>query len=532
MDSRQVLPLIITYTVACIISLLFLTASRLIFHPLRNYPGPLLARLTDAYPGYFAIRKCLHLKTYYNFQKYGPVLRQAPNRLIFNTITALHDIYLNPKVTKGDSYRSSQLRAKYPSIINAIDRDQHRRKRKFIGQALTERSMRSFEPVMSSQIDIFLKILLRSSRKGNPIPVNVSKQCQYLGVDVIGMLAFGHQFKTQTEDSFRFIPQVIDAMSWRINTYMHFPLLSYLENVLAILGKRQVIRFGDAVTSMIKARMAQDKDAHHDLYSIVADYIGKGQQGLYRGELWPEAILFIMAGGTTTATTMSAMFFYLSRNPAVYSTLATEIRSTFKSADEIHSGSQLNSCKYLRACIDETLRMSPPSLAILWRQQEARDHGNDPFIVDGHIIPPGTQVGVSLYSLFHNEEYFPNSFTFMPERWLDSPVGGEDAVSGHETVSTTIRKAFVPFLIGDRACAGKPMAYLEASLTLARVLWFFDFEVAPGQVESSGAGKPGRTDGRGRPDEFQLDDIFVAAHDGPTLIFNRRDDFWRTLERD
>ncbi|KAI0533765.1 cytochrome P450 [Xylaria digitata] len=468
MDSRQVLSLIVTYAVACIIPILFLSASRLIFHPLRNYPGPFFARLTDAYSGYFAINKCLHLKTYHNFQKYGPVPRQAPNRLVFNTVTALHDIYLNPKVTKGDSYRSSQLRAKYPSIINAIDRDQRRRKRKFIGQALNERLMRRFEPVMSHQIDISLKMLLWSSEKGNPIPINISKQCQYLGVDIIGLRAFGHQFKTQTEDSFRFIPQVIDAMSWRINTYMHFPLLSYLENVLAILGKGQVIRFGDAVTGMIKTRMAQDKDAHHDLYSIVADY------------LWPEAILFIMAGGTTTATTMSAMLFYFSKNPEVYSTLATEIRS----------GSQLNSCKYLRACIDETLRI---------------DYGNDPFIVDGHVIPPGTQVGVSLYSLFHNEEYFPDSFTFRPERWLGGPVGGEDAVPGHETTITTIRKAFVPFLIGDRACAGKPMAYLEASLTLARVLWFFDFELAPGQVESSGARKPGRTDGRDR---------------------------WRTLERD
>ncbi|KAI1126516.1 cytochrome P450 [Nemania abortiva] len=519
-----------TYLVACVIPFILFSASRLVFHPLRKYPGPLLARLTDAYAGYFAIKKCLHLTTYHNFQKYGPVIRQAPNRLVFNTLTALHDIYLNPRLTKGDAYRSSQLRAKYPSTINAIDRDQHRRKRKFIGQALTERSMRSFEPVMSEQINIFLKLLLQSSQKENA--VNMSRQCQRLGVDIIGLLSFGHQFRTQTEDTSRFIPQVIDAMSWRINTYMHSPLLAYLENLLAILGKRQVIRFGNAVGDIIKARMAQEKDAHHDLYSIVADYIGKGQDGLYRGELWPEAILFIMAGGTTTATTMSAMFFYLSHNPVAYATLAAEIRSTFKSADDIHAGAALSRCQYLRACIDETLRMSPPSLAILWRQQEASDH--EPFIVDGQIIPPGTQVGVSLYSLFHSEQYFPDSFTFKPERWLGSPTNSDGSAPGNEKASAATRKAFVPFSLGDRACAGKSMAYLEASLTLARVFWFFDFELAPNEAgdSSSRAEERSRDYGRDRPNEFQLDDIFVAGHDGPDLIFRTRDDYWKTLETD
>ncbi|KAI1146434.1 cytochrome P450 [Nemania diffusa] len=88
------------------------------------------------------------------------------------------------------------------------------------------------------------------------------------------------------------------------------------------------------------------------------------------------------------------MFFYLSHNPVAYAILVAEIRSTFKSADQIHADAGLSSCHYLRACIDETLRMSPPSLAILWRQQEADYH--EPFIVDGQIIPPNTQVGVSL----------------------------------------------------------------------------------------------------------------------------------------
>lgn len=197
-------------------------------------------------------------------------------------------------MTKGHAYRRSQLRAKYPSIINVIDKDQHRRKRKFIGQVLTERSMRTFEPTMGAQIDIFLRLLLASSRNGSP--VNMTERCQRLGVDVVGLLAFGYPLTTQTGDDFRFLPPVIDAMSWRISTYMQFSPFARLEHIFSWLGKGHVIKFGNAVQAMIKTRMAQDKNAHHDLFSVVADYIGKGQEGLYEGELWPEAILFIMAG--------------------------------------------------------------------------------------------------------------------------------------------------------------------------------------------------------------------------------------------
>lgn len=66
-----------------------IAAYRTLLHPLSNYPGPLAAKLTDAYSGFFAYRKSLHLTTWENQQKYGPVVRQDPNKLVFNSIRAL-----------------------------------------------------------------------------------------------------------------------------------------------------------------------------------------------------------------------------------------------------------------------------------------------------------------------------------------------------------------------------------------------------------------------------------------------------------
>lgn len=196
----------------------------------------------------------------------------------------------------------------------------------------------------------------------------------------------------------------------------------------------------------------------------------------------------------------------------MYSELAHEIRSTFGSAAEIQGGSKLTGCKYLRAAIDEALRMTPPVGGTLWRELSDAQKDSEPFIVDGHVIPPGTLVGVSTYCLHHNEKYFPEPFEFRPERWLV-----ED-----EAALRLMNSAFCPFSVGARACAGKAMAYLEMSLVVARTLHKFDFDVAPGELGKVGAGMAGRTDGRGRTEEFQLYDIFAAMHDGPNLVFRPR----------
>jgi cytochrome P450 len=185
---------------------------------------------------------------------------------------------------------------------------------------------------------------------------------------------------------------------------------------------------------------------------------------------------------------VSATFFYLSRNPDAYRTLAHEIRSTFTTSSEIR-GASLAPCAYLRACIDEAMRLSPPSPGILWRELASDSDATVPFIVDGHVVPPGTVVGVNTYALHHDAASFHEPFAFRPERRLPSGAGDFSAEQ-----RKAMREAFAPFSIGPRGCAGKAMAYLESSLVLAKTLWFFDFEAvdgALGRVGWEGGGRGG-----------------------------------------
>lgn len=229
----------------------------------------------------------------------------------------------------------------------------------------------------------------------------------------------------------------------------------------------------------------------------------------------------LSVGGLSVSAVLSATFFYLSRHPRCYEALVSEIHSNFNSDAEIIMGPKLQSCKYLRACLDEAMRMSSPGLSVSWRELDKDAPG--PFIVDGHVIPRGTSVGISPYALFHSEEYFPNPFTYNPDRFLEQS-GETDAA---KEARNTARKAFIPFSVGDRNCAGKVMAYAEMSLVLARTLWYFDFKMVPGKEGESGAGGAGKWKGkRGRrAEEYQLGDIIVTTHEGPNLMFTKRREF-------
>ncbi|KAI0117814.1 cytochrome P450 [Nemania sp. FL0031] len=487
---------------------------RILFHPLRNYPGPFVAKISDWYGGFHALSMRLHLTTYRDHQKYGKVMRHGPDRLIFNSARALHDIYSNERVTKSHVYLLTIQANGVDSIFNAVDKRRHASKRRLIGRAVTDRAMRQFEPIMTEQIDVFLKTLYESSLVSRP--VDMTQSCKRLGLDIVGHLAFGFALNTQTDPKYRFIIDGIAMGNYRANSFMQLPFLKnrVLDVVLHLLSRPRRLGYLRALEHMISSRLSLEKHAKDDLYSSLAEYINAdGPDSIKLSELWSEAVFFFPAGGDTTATALSALFFYLSRNPEAYRKLSNEIRSKFTDGADIR-GPQLAACRYLHACIEETIRMSSPVSGTLWRELAKEEEAKGPWTVDGHIIPHGTQVGVNIYSLHHNEDYFPNPFQFRPERWL----------ADNKDELRTVHSAFAGFSTGARGCAGKSMAYLESSLVAAKTLWYFDFEVAPGD------GSIRKTGGQTHPEEFEIRDVFSAAHDGPNLVFKPRGDNCKIFE--
>lgn len=199
------------------------------------------------------------------------------------------------------------------------------------------------------------------------------------------------------------------------------------------------------------------------------------------------------------------MFFYMAKNPEEKARLVEEVRTSFATQKEIRIGARLNSCRYLQACVLECLRMAPPVASAPFREVLAGGA-----TVDGHYIPEGANIGTGIYSIQHNEQYFPDPFTYLPERWLEE----ENPHGIH------VSDAHIPFSVGPRACLGKALALAQGTLLTAYVCWTLDFECV-GDMESIGGGSRNGKNGRHRPDEYQLYDHLTSARNGPCLQFRR-----------
>ena len=247
------------------------------------------------------------------------------------------------------------------------------------------------------------------------------------------------------------------------------------------------------------------KDIFHYLFQSKDPDTGKPAYSL--NELYAEAHMFIIAGTDTTASVLSALFFYLARNPHACSKLTAELRTKFQSVSDIRWGPILMSSDYLRACLNETLRMSPPGPSEFPREVLAGGCS-----VDGFLYPEGTILGVSSWSLNRNEQYFPDCDTFRPERWIVDEQKGFTV----EQV-TRAQSAFFPFSAGPYACMGQNLAWRELTVASGRLLYRMEMRLPPGVDVGGGSPKLGW--GRADKDQFLLRDAYISLRDGPLLQF-------------
>ncbi|TQS33340.1 hypothetical protein Golomagni_06320 [Golovinomyces magnicellulatus] len=366
---------------------------------------------------------------------------------------------------------------------------------------------------MSNHVDQFLRILESTASSG--AVADVSPLCENLASDIVGDLSFGHAFNTQTQPHNRILFDTLHEWMWLVNSTMQLYMLKTYCRLRLLWDWKSTLRMMRTVKSIVDERMKKDTHAVHDFYSVSAEEFEVGKGDLVHTVMWSEAINFLIAGGTTVS---GAMY------PEWHDRVTEEVRSAFDSGADIVPGPQLASCKLLRACMEEAMRCAPPVTTTPWRQQDKYDKTGNPYEVAGHVIPKGTLVGINFYALFHNEELYPDSYVFKPERFLDV----EDGASEEEKEAKALmRKAFVPFSIGERGCAGKAMAWAEMTQTIARTLWYFDFEKAPGEAGSLGEVMRVSNDGSIVP-EYKLEDIFGAIHHGPNLVFRQREKLVRS----
>jgi cytochrome P450 len=420
------------------------------------------------------------------------------------------------------------MRHQAANTLTMINKKQHGRRRRIVSRAVSNTAMREHEPTILYHIKKLLDAVSQTDDEGLGLVEtikdyeegwsrtrNMTHWCNYLTFDIMGDVIFGVKLNLLDNFANRYIVSAIENSNVRVSVLIQSPILGTkwmgrLDRYLfpkAIAARGHFLKF---VSGLVNHTMKLDcSPAARTVFSVLTTSSDpETGDTLSARELMAESTTLCVAGSDTSSTALAALFFYLARNPRIYDRAAQEIRSAFKSKDEIRMGATLNSLTYLRACIDEALRMSPPAGSSLYR--EVMDGGAT---VCGQYFPAGVEIGVPIYGIHHNPKYFPAPHTYRPERWIVGEGG-----STQQSVELA-QSAHIPFSVGPRSCVGKIMALTELMLGGALALYTLDFRMEEGD---SNGGRWGADKGFDEPGEYVLHDHITASKNGPMIQFRQR----------
>lgn len=188
------------------------------------------------------------------------------------------------------------------------------------------------------------------------------------------------------------------------------------------------------------------------------------------------AVSMAFAGSETTAITLSAVFYYLLRNPSALQRLRDELdeftrRGVFlDTTTGLVTWAEAQQLTYLDACIKEAFRMHPaPGLPM---ERIAPEPGVE---IAGHYVKGGTIVGCSAWVIHRRPEIFGEDVDdYRPERWLvEEGLEDEERARMEEKIKK-MNANMVQFGMGSRTCIGKNISLLEVYKLVPSLLRRFD----------------------------------------------------------
>jgi len=211
------------------------------------------------------------------------------------------------------------------------------------------------------------------------------------------------------------------------------------------------------------ARLDRDGPDSSTLSKLYFATDDDGTTKLTRKQVIDNALLLIIAGSETSASTLTVVSLLLGLHPDVWKKIQDEQREVISEYGQELTPKVLENVPYLEAVIKETMRIKPLETT------EAR-MVKETVTVNGKQIPKGWTILLNVKQTHINDpvvyqddgSHMDIHKGFRPERWLDE---------------STKPSEWLPFGDGKRRCIGERLAMMEMKVflsTLARKLDRFE----------------------------------------------------------
>ncbi|KAF7879414.1 hypothetical protein EAF04_000610 [Stromatinia cepivora] len=451
---------------------------RIVFHPLRHFPGPLAAKCSKL----THVMRLLgnsdnYLQTHALHKVYGDIVRIGPNELSIIKPEAVQALIgLGSKCTKSPWYDVIAL----PHITMHLERDRvkHDKRRKVWDRGFSAKSLRNYEGRVTSYADELVSQFDAFGGKA----VNVTHWFNAYTFDVIGDLAFGKSFdmlKTgEKHYALKLLQEGQAPFGFLTPIPWVFPILIKVPGLMD--GFNNFIKF---CARQIDIRRANEPNVP-DIVTWLIDAHDNDPDPIHKDPRWlhGDSRLIIIAGSDTTSATLTYLFYHLCLEPHHIAKLREELEPIFTPGSP-NECRDIQDAPYLNGVINETLRLHPPVPSGLLRQTPPEG-----LTIDGTYIPGNVTVSTPTWTMGRLKSSFPSPHSFLPTRWFPDPQNAQYLLD---------KSVFTPFSAGNYSCIGKQLALMELRAVVARIVMRFDVGFAEGEVGEKLVGREWGVDGRG-----------------------------------
>ncbi|CAN0854390.1 Desmethyl-deoxy-podophyllotoxin synthase [Linum grandiflorum] len=340
-------------------------------------------------------------------------------------------------------------------------------------ELLSTKRVRSFRRIREEEVNSFVDFL--TGKVGED--VDLSEAVERMTSSMTSRAAFGEVHGSSNE-FLTLVADISDALSgFRLSDM--YPSMKFLPILTGYKTKLEKMRtVSDSIMDKIiyehqsKRRRRrsgnndEDGEEDDDIMDVFLDFQKNRTLDIpVTTEIIKAVTLELFLGGiesssTTILWTMSQMI----KDPRVMQAAQQEVRRVFTKIGKIEEAS-LHELNYLDMVIAESLRLHPPFPLLVPRVNEETVR-----LDNGYEVPKNTMVFVNVWAINRDSRHWTDPERFYPERFIDRSVDFKAADYCH----------FIPFGTGRRICPGITFSMAIIKLTLANLIFHFDWSLFGG----------------------------------------------------
>ncbi|XP_051136969.1 premnaspirodiene oxygenase-like [Andrographis paniculata] len=332
---------------------------------------------------------------------------------------------------------------------------------------LNHRKIRGFFGLMQTEVLRMVDRLNAESSAGDP--VNVTEKILSVECGIICRATVGRVWTKDQETSLIRIIKEAVAIAGVFNFVDVFPSMKLLHFV-SVGSRRKLERMHERIDAVLEEIIEHHRDKKmcvngDDVEEDMIDIFLRARASkrlripITRDNIKANIFEMFIAGIETSSLVIEWGMSEMIKNPRVLRKAQQEVRRVLD-GKEIFEQMDIEKLSYLKTVIKETLRLHPPGPLLCPRRCREQSR------IDGYDIPVNTIVMINVWAIGRDPDIWLDPEKFIPERFEHADI---DYKGNHFEL--------IPFGAGRRICPGISFGIAGVELSLAHLLYHFDWGV-------------------------------------------------------